>query len=154
MKAGRAFGAGVVGGLVMTLMTAIARTMGMEVNMEMMEGTMLGIEPGAAAWTVGLMMHLIISGLIGLLYAVGFEKIAHRGGWLAGTGFSLIHIAIGGAVIGMMPMMHPMMPGVLDPPGAFMSNLGAMGIGAFIMLHLIYGAIVGGIYGRATAEVT
>lgn len=154
MKTGRAFGAGVVGGLVMTLMTAIARTMGMEVNMEMMQGTMLGIEPGAAAWTVGLMMHLVISGLIALLYAVGFEKVAHRGGWLAGTGFSLIHVAIGGVVIGMMPMMHPMMPGAMDPPGAFMINLGAIGVMAFIVEHLIYGAIVGGIYGQATAEVT
>lgn len=34
-------------------------------------------------------------------------------------------------------------------PGAFMSNLGTMGVIAEIMLHLIYIAVVGAMYGRA-----
>ena len=36
---------------------------------------------------------------------------------------------------------------MMPAPGAFMANLGMMGVGAFFMLHLIYGAIVGAMYG-------
>lgn len=31
-------------------------------------------------------------------------------------------------------------------PGAFMSNIGMMGVVGFLMLHMIYGAIVGAMY--------
>jgi hypothetical protein len=148
MKTGKAFLAGVVGAVAMSLIMAMARAMGMEVNLEMMLGTMFGASPGPGTWLFGLMMHLVISGLIALLYALGFEYVAHRAGWKIGLAFSLIHIAIGGIVMGMMPMMHPLVPEQLSAPGAFMINHGMLGLGAFIMLHMIFGAIVGGMYGR------
>lgn len=146
MNTGRAFLAGVVGGAVMSAMMAVARAMGMEAKLELLLGTMLGIEPGPTAWIIGFGMHLVISGLIALLYALGFEYVTHRAGWLIGAAFAIIHILIGGVFMGMVPMMHPQVPGELSPPGAFMSNLGVMGVMAFVMLHLIYGAIVGTMY--------
>lgn len=42
---------------------------------------------------------------------------------------------------------RPMISEMMRPPGAFMSGIGAMGVGLFILEHLIYGAIVGGMYG-------
>lgn len=147
MKAGTAFWAGVVGGAVMSVFLAIARAMGMPARLEMMMGTML-LEPGTTAFIVGLMMHLMISGLIALIYAWGFESVTHRAGWLVGAGFAVIHTLIAGSVMGMMPMMHPRMPGEMPPPGYFMANLGAMGVIAEVMLHLMYGAIVGAMYGQ------
>lgn len=48
--------------------------------------------------------------------------------------------------MGMMPMMHPRMPNPAMPPGAFLSNLGTMGVVAEFMLHIIYGAVI---HGRA-----
>jgi hypothetical protein len=42
MKYGKAFGAGVLGAVVMTVMMAVARAMGMPANLEMMLGTMMG----------------------------------------------------------------------------------------------------------------
>ena len=47
----------------------------------------------------------------------------------------------------MMPAMHPLIPEQMPAPGAFMANMGLMGVIAEIMLHLIYGAIVGAMYG-------
>lgn len=129
----------------MSVFLAMARAMGMPAKLEMMMGTMF-LEPGTVAFVVGLMMHLMISGLIALIYAWGFENVTHRAGWLVGVGFSIIHIIIGGIFMGMMPMMHPRMP-PMDAPGAFMSGLGMMGVIAFVMLHMIYGAIVGAMYG-------
>lgn len=73
--------------------------------------------------------------------------MTHRSGWLIGVGYSVIHIVIAGIVMGVMPTMHPRMPIPIAPPGAFMSNLGVMGIVAVVMMHVIFGAIVGAMYG-------
>ncbi len=147
MKAGQAFLAGVVGGAAMSVLMWMARTMmGMPANLEMMLGTMVA-DPSTTTWLIGFVMHLVLSGAIALLYAWGFENVTHRSGWLTGVSFSVIHIVIAGVFMGVIPMMHPRMPDPILPPGAFMSNLGVMGIVAEVMLHVIYGAIVGAMYG-------
>lgn len=146
MQAGKAFTAGMVGGAVMTGIMWMARTfMGMPMNLEMMEGTMLVQPPSGVAWIVGLLMHLVISGLIGLLYAWGFERVTRRAGWLVGAGFGVLHAIIGGVMMGMVPAIHPLIPEMMPAPGAFLSNI-PMGPLAFLMLHIIYGAVVGAIY--------
>ena len=145
---GRAFIAGVVGGIVMSLGLAVGRAMGMTAaNLEMMLGTML-LPPGGAAFALGIMMHLIISGGIALIYAWGFEHLTHHANAAIGTGFGVIHGVIGGFAMGLMPVMHPLIPEALPPPGAFMSNMGAMGVAAEMALHMLYGAVVGAMYGR------
>lgn len=146
MNWGRAFIAGVIGGTVMSIMLAVVRAMGMPANLEIMQGTMLGFAPGTTAWIAGFIMHLMISGLIALIYAVGFEYVTHRAGWLMGVAFSIIHLLIGGVVMGMVPAMHPMIPEQMPAPGYFMSGMGAMGVVLFTVEHLIYGAIVGAMY--------
>ena len=145
MNFGRAFLAGVVGGAVMSIGLAMGRAMGMPANLEIMLGTMM-LQPGTAAFLVGLIMHLIISGMIALIYAWGFEQVTHRSSAAIGAGFGIIHGIIGGMFMGMMPMMHPLIPEQMPAPGAFMSNMGAMGVMAEMVLHVIYGAVVGGIY--------
>jgi len=147
MKAGKAFVAGMVGGAVMSVLMWMARTMmGMPANLEMMLGTMV-TDPGTTAWMIGFVTHLMISGAIALIYAWAFEHVTHRAGWLVGAGFGVVHAIIAGMVMGMMPMIHPRMPNPVMPPGAFMSHLGTMGVVAEFMLHLIYGAVVGAMYG-------
>jgi len=148
MNLGRAFLAGVVGGIVMSMGLAMGRAMGMPANIEMMLGTMR-LQPGTAAFMVGMVMHLMISGLIALIYAWGFETITHRSSALIGAGFGFMHAIIAGTVMGMMPMMHPLMPEMMPAPGAIMSNLGMMGVLAEFILHILYGAVVGAIYTSA-----
>lgn len=145
MNLGRAFLAGVVGGIVMSIGLAMGRAMGMPANLELMLGTML-LQPGTAAWVVGFMMHLMISGVIALIYAWGFETLTHKSSAAIGAGFGVIHAIIGGIFMGMMPMMHPMIPEMMPAPGAFLSNLGMMGVMAEFVLHILYGAVVGAIY--------
>ena len=147
MKAGQAFLAGAVGAAVMSLFLWMARTMmGIPANLETMMGTMVA-DPSTTAWLIGFMIHLMLSGAIALRYAWGLENVTHRSGWLTGVSFSVIHIVIAGVFMGVIPMMHPRMPNPISPPGAFMANLGTMGIAAFVMLHVVYGAIVGAMYG-------
>lgn len=75
MKLGRAAAAGITGGVAMTILGWIVRQMGVDMNAEMMLGTMV------------------------------------------------------------------------DAPGAFMAKMGAMFVALFVLEHLMYGGIVGGLYG-------
>lgn len=142
----KALVAGVIGAAVMSIIMAMARAMGMPVNLELMLGTMMGGLPSAAKWIMGLIIHLIAGGIFALIYAAGFEYLTHRADWLVGLGFGVIHTLFSGLLLAMMPAMHPLVPEMMPAPGAFMANLGMMGVGAFFMLHLIYGAIIGTIY--------
>lgn len=152
MNGGRAFVAGLAGGAVMTALTWMARTfMGMPMNLEMMEGTMVVQPPGATAWIVGFVMHLMISGLIALLYAWAFEHVAHRSGAGIGALFGLVHAVIAGLAMGMVPGIHPLIPEQMPAPGAFLSNI-PMGVIALFVLHAIYGAVVGAIYSPVRAR--
>ncbi|MFU8803601.1 MAG: hypothetical protein ACNA8W_07325 [Bradymonadaceae bacterium] len=147
MNLSRAFLAGVIAGIVMSILMALGRAVGIPLAAEMMLGTMFGLPMGAVGtWVFGFVMHLIVSGLIALLYAVGFERVTHRAGWGVGAAFSLVHILIAGIVMAMMPLIHPMIPTPMGAPGFLMFNMGAAAAILFIVEHVIYGALVGGIY--------
>ena len=138
--------AGLVGGIAMTAVGWVARRLGMEMNAEMMLGTMM-VAPGLTAWLLGFMMHLVISALIALVYAWGFEHVTHRAGLAVGLGFAVIHVVIAGMVMAMIPAIHPMIPEQMPAPGAFLTNMGAAFTALFVIEHLLYGAIVGAVYG-------
>ena len=148
MKYGKAFAAGIVGAIAMTIIMVMARAMGMPANLEMMLGTMMGNPPSAMAWVIGLIIHLIAGGVLALIYAAGFEYWIQRADWLVGLGFGVIHTLFSGLVVlGMLPAIHPLVPEMMAAPGVFMANLGVEGVVAFVALHLIYGAMVGAMYG-------
>jgi hypothetical protein len=147
VKVGKAILAGIIGGLAMTALAWLARATGIDLNGEMMLGTMTGNAPGPGTWTVGLMMHLVLSALIALLYAAGFEGVTRRAGAGIGLGFSLVHIIIGGVVMGMIQAVHPMIPEQMPAPGAFLMNMGPTIVALFVVEHLMYGTIVGALYG-------
>jgi hypothetical protein len=147
MKWGRAFWSGVIAGAVMTILMAFARASGMPVNMSLMLGTLTGLAPSPGAWLIGFAMHLAISGLIAFSYAWGFETVSHRANAGIGTLFAAMHVVLAGFFLGVIPAIHPFMPTQINPPGIFLANLGVAGIVAFVALHLLYGVIVGGMYG-------
>jgi hypothetical protein len=147
MKAGRAIVAGLVGGLAMTVLAWLVRQTGLQMNAEMMLGSMVSSSPGLTTWLIGFVMHLVISALIALAYAWGFERVTHRAGTAAGLGFAVIHVAIAGVVMAMVPAIHPMIPEQMPAPGAFLANMGATMAALFVIEHLLYGGIVGAMYG-------
>lgn len=148
MKAGRAFAAGVAGGLVMTGgFGAAVRALGLPLNLELVLGTLF-LPRGLTAWLVGLAMHLVISGAIALVYAWGFERVTHRADAGVGAIFSMVHIVIAGLALLAIPAIHPLIPEQMRAPGAFMSGLGVLGVVLFVIEHVIYGALVGAMYGE------
>ena len=147
MKVSKAILAGIVGGIAMTILAWLGRSAGVQLDGEMMLGTMLGSAPGTGTWLTGFVMHVMLSALIALVYAVGFEYVTHRAGAGLGLAFSLIHIVIAGLFMAMMPALHPMIPEQMPAPGPFLVNMGPAIVSLFIIEHLMYGAIVGGLYG-------
>jgi hypothetical protein len=47
----------------------------------------------------------------------------------------------------MLPNIHPMIPEQMPAPGAFLVNMGAPNVALFVVEHLLFGMIVGAIYG-------
>jgi hypothetical protein len=147
MKVRQAIIAGLVGGVAMTVLGWIVRRMGFEMNAEMMLGTMMSSMPNLTTWLIGFAIHLVLSALIALAYAWGFEHVVHRAGAAVGLGFAVIHVIIAGFVMAMIPAIHPMIPEQMPAPGAFMASMGAAFAALFVIEHLMYGAIVGALYG-------
>jgi hypothetical protein len=128
MKYGKAFGAGIIGAVAMSIIMAMARAMGIPVSLEKLLGTLLGGPSSLTTWGMGFLMHLVAGGLFGLLYAVGFEYTAQHANWLVGPLLGVVH-------------------GVLV--GIFMAQVD---VRVVIGLHIFYGAIVGALYGPAVHQ--
>lgn len=152
MRPGRAFFFGVLGAAAISLLTAVLRALGFPLSIEIILGTLTGLEPGAGPFALGLVTHLLVGGLFGLLYGLLFERVWDHGGATVGMLLSVPHAALIGIVIGLTPQFHPLIPERLADPGPYFANLGPIGVLTFFGSHLVYGAIVGAGYGHVAAE--
>lgn len=139
--------AGIVASLVFSMFTGMARAMGMTtMSIEKTLGAMFG--EGSAAAVGGWAMHLASGVIFALMYAVAFDALGATNGWLVGAEVGLVHGLITGAVImPMVGMMHPAVKaGRIKAPGLFAINAGAMTPMGLVVGHIIFGAVLGGIY--------
>ena len=83
MHPGRAFVAGVAGALVMTLVMMWFRAVGVPLPIQSQLASLLGTR----VWAVGFAAHLLIGGMLGIVYALVFEYVLHQSG--AGAGLLL-----------------------------------------------------------------
>jgi len=132
-------------------------------------GTMV-VPAGPAAYSAGLTIHVMMSAVFGLVHGgvlTGLDIESAGAGAGAGALIGFAHAAIAGAMLGVMPLMHPRMRPVhpklvpafagggsispdeelLDPPGFFGLNYPPLTIMGFFMLHIMFGLIVGVTYG-------
>ncbi|MBI2918198.1 MAG: hypothetical protein HYY01_09400 [Chloroflexi bacterium] len=145
---------GLVGTIAMTIVMYMGSwMMGLKMDMPMTLGTMF-LRKGTAAWSVGLMMHLVMGAIFFIIYAALLGALGITSAVVAWTGiFGVIHGLMAGAAFGMMPALHPRMatPGATAPdtvpaPGFFGVKLGAMAPIAIIVVHVIYGLVAGAVY--------
>ncbi len=144
----RAIAGGIVGTLLMTIMTMVAPMMGMpKMDIAAMLGSLLGGPPpdvGSSAWLVGFGMHLMIG--IAIL-AIGYALINNY----LPTSSSLAKGLFYGVIVWLVAqlMVMPMMGA-----GFFSSHLpqGMMMAAGSLMGHLIYGAALGLVYGHEPAD--
>lgn len=131
MNSGRAFVAGVVGALVMSLLMVLLRAAGVPLHIELRLAAALGTR----IWLVGFVAHLVIGGLLGVVYALILEHVFETSGVGPGVMLGAVNTIFAGFAWAM-----------LSGPGPFWSAFGPAGIGALFLVHMAYGAVVGGLY--------
>jgi hypothetical protein len=145
MRTARAAIAGVIGAAVMSLAMAICRLMGVNANLESLIGSVFGVE-GSLAWIAGFIVHLTVGAVAAIVYAVGFEYALQRSGPLAGAAFGLAHGLLAGLFMSAIPAMNPLISDPQGAPGPFLNGL-AWGPALFLALHVLFGLVVGVVYG-------
>lgn len=140
---GKTIAAGLAGTVVMTIIMVMAPLMGMpKMDIAAMLGSMLAGEPpapGSFAWIVGLAMHLMIgTGVLSAIYALAKHYLPTSSPFAKGLNFGVIVWFV--AQVMVMPMMGA---------GPFSSNMpqGAMMSIGSLMGHLVYGGVLGSVYG-------
>jgi hypothetical protein len=154
--------AGLCGGIVMSILMGLMRVAGKtEMNMMYMQGTMMTAKRGPAM-AIGAITHLVVlSGVvIGSVYALLFSwlEISSGNAWWVGAILGVVHGVLGGLAMTMMPAIHPRMGttgaggGItLKSPGPFGRNYGRATPPGLLMTHILYGLVLGGVYGMLVA---
>jgi hypothetical protein len=149
MDIGSAIVAGIVATVVMTALMYMAKAVGMPMDMPRMLGLMFsGPENSSVVYALGAVMHLMMGIVFAVIYALVFEITGADATWLWGAVLGAIHGGVAGLAFGMMPMMHPRMGNgqVLAAPGMFGKNYAPMMPAGVIMLHMVFGLVVGILY--------
>lgn len=138
---------GLVAAIAFSIFTGMARAMGMTtMSIEKTLGAMVG--EGSSATIAGWMMHLISGIVFAAIYAFIFQAIGATSGWLIGGVIGLVHgLMVGAIVMPMMGAIHPAVrAGKMEAPGFFAVNAGSMTPMGLIVGHIIFGAVLGGVY--------
>jgi hypothetical protein len=148
---GAAIMAGQVGGSVMGVLLYVGIGMmpgQMKMNLFLMPGTTM-VEDKKMAYAAGAMMHGAMSIAFGLVHAalyVAFGLETDLVAW--GLLFGLAHWAVTGMGLAMLPVMPPVIKrGGMAAPGAFVMDYPPMTAMGFLMLHVLFGVLVGATYG-------
>ena len=146
---GAAIIAGVVATVVMTIVMYMGRAMmpqQMPMNILHMLGTMMTRSTGPA-YVMGTMMHGVMGIVFALIHVAVFVALGLEALLAWGILFGVVHWVIAGMGMGMMGTMHPVIrSGEMPAPGPFVKNLPMMNVMGFLMVHVIYGLVVGGLY--------
>lgn len=119
----------------------------MKMNILYMLGSMM-FGDRAMIYMSGAMMHAVNSIAFALAH-VGLYQAFDLNGDLAlwGLLFGAVHWVIAGMMLGMMPMMHRgIKEGRLQAPGMFALSYPMGTAMGFLMLHLMFGVLVGVLY--------
>lgn len=133
--------AGMVGGLLVAAGLILADLLGLSrLNLPVMLAGPITGSSGVGTWILGLFLHFVISGAIALLYGAVFRVTGHAGrrvGMVLGLG----HWVIVGMLLGI----------ALDA-GFFGARFGLFTVFNLLVMHVIYGAVVGELYERAVKQ--
>ena len=162
---GAAVGSGLIGGAVMSVLLYMGIAImprQMRMNLFLMLGTMMvGNKPLATgheatiisnkpmAYLAGAMMHGVMSIVFGLIHVAFYTALGLESGLVAwGLLFGFVHWLISGMGLSKVPTMHPLMKrGQMETPGAFALSYPPMTAMGFFILHLVFGIVVGALYG-------
>ena len=119
----------------------------MKMNLFYLLGSMM-FRQKVMIYVAGAMYHAILSIEFALIHTGVFEAFDLESNLVVwGLLFGFVHYLVVGMALGMMTIMHPRIrAGELQAPGAFALSYPMATAVAFLMLHLLYGVLVGAFY--------
>ena len=141
--------AGLIAGSIMEGPVYLQKAVGLPVKQNIFRtwGQNLLKVPGAPGYLVGFLFHEGIAVFAALLYALFFDLIGVEGSLLLwGLVGALIHLAIAGPVVAVIPSTDPA-TGVIGGQGLAYKNYGALDVATTFVGHLGFGLSVGIFYG-------
>ena len=153
-----ALAGGLVGTVVLTSGLRIAQELGWtRMDIPLLLGTVLTDRRNRAS-VLGYVAHFVNGLLFALIYYAIFRAVGHAG-WGFGAALGVVHAAFsGGALVTvLLPAIHPRMGSpfsdaeetpLLEPPGFLLINYGRRTALWTLIVHIAYGAIVGGFAAR------
>lgn len=140
-----AFAAGVVGGVLMSVVMLLIRASGASnLNLEMSLGNLITGKLSLATWLLGFGMHLLIAGLFGLVYGAVFRAV-ERSSTRLGILIAVANWSVVGLVLGAVKRTTA---GFIEP-GYYGINYGTVGFFEIFFVHLLFGATVGFLFAHA-----
>ncbi len=142
-----------VGTVVLTTGLRVAQEVGWtRMDLPLLLGTAFSGDRRRAE-VIGYAIHFVNGLLFALLYAAVFVAIGDASWWL-GALLGLVHAGFaGGALVNvLLPAVHPRMgtpatdseeTPILEPPGFLLENYGRSTAAITVVLHAVYGAIIG-----------
>jgi hypothetical protein len=149
-----ALAGGLVGTIVLTSGLRIGQELGWtRMDIPLLLGTVF-TDNRSRASVIGYALHFVNGLLFALGYYAIFRAVDHAG-WIFGAVLGVVHASFsGGALITvLLPAVHPRMgtpwsdseeTPILEPPGFMLVNYGRRTALWTLVVHVAYGAIVGG----------
>jgi hypothetical protein len=149
---------GLVGTVVLTSGLRIAQELGWtRMDLPLLLGTIF-TDNRSRASVLGYVLHFLNGLLFALVYYGIFRAVGHAG-WIFGAALGVVHAAFSGGVLvtSLLPAVHPRMgtlwsdaeeTPLLEPPGFLLVNYGRRTAIWTLVVHVAYGAIVGGFAAR------
>ncbi|HKY44571.1 MAG TPA: hypothetical protein VJM50_15890 [Pyrinomonadaceae bacterium] len=150
MAFGKAIVAGAVGALAWEVVIRVLILLGLPLfDLVFILGTM--VTPDVRPWVwwpVGMAMHSTVGAIWAIFYAYFFWSTFDLQPFAQGLLFSLGPAVLAGLImVPQMNFMHPLiLQGELLTTGLFAVKLGWGGPAGIVLGHLVYGAVMGGLY--------
>ena len=144
----------IIAGLAATAVMTVVMYMGrgmlpqqMPMNILYLLGTMVTTNTGAA-YIIGTMMHVANGTVFAIIHTALYQAFGLETGLvLWGLLFGAVHWLISGMAMGMVGGLHQLIrSGQMQAPGVLVMNLPMMNVTGFLMVHLIFGLVVGAVY--------
>ena len=141
---------GLIAGALMFIPIYLGRMMmpeQMKMDLLKMLGTMM-MPVSGMTYGIGLMVHAVMSIVFASAHAAFYLWLDIESGYAIGLLFGLIHFVGTGIFFGMLaPSIHRgIKDGAVDAPGYFALKLGKMTAMGALLIHLLFGVVVGGLY--------
>ncbi len=142
--------AGLIAGVIMLIPIYLGRMMmpeQMKMDLLKMLGTMM-MPVGGMTYGIGLMIHLVMSIVFASAHAAFYLWLDIDSSYAIGIVFGLVHFIGTGMFFGMLSssLHRGIRDGAVEAPGFFALKLGGATAMGALVVHVIFGVVVGGLY--------